>query len=255
MNFATLGLSNYATRQIGLPASAFDTRSRTISAVIARGNPIPRPWGTERLRIGMHCITFARLRSVGIPLIDSHRTDTITRALGKLETIAVERGAVVGRIRLFASEAADRVAALIASGKVALSLAYSMEGMIIYDRHNREVNPSDTERASEADLVFEMSEWTPVELSLVRADANAGDLLEDRAYVLPVEPEVADAFERMVARQMMTVDHHQRQSGPRRRPEIDISIFNHESDADEDGPYRRVVMPDRNLVFYRPPGT
>jgi hypothetical protein len=90
------------------------------------------------------------------------------RSLGKLIDVSVVDGAVLGgRIELHRTAEAEQAAALIASGKVALSTAYAAEDTEICDANNRRVDPNDTARADEPGIVFEVARWQIAALALV----------------------------------------------------------------------------------------
>jgi hypothetical protein len=89
------------------------------------------------------------------------------RSLGKLIDVSVVDGAVLGgRIKLHRTAEAEQAAALIASGKIALSTAYAAEDTEICDANNRRVDPNDT-RADEPGIVFEVAHWQIAALALV----------------------------------------------------------------------------------------
>ena len=223
MNIA--GLPTLLTR-VTAAAPTVDLRSGTADVVVLKGSPISRAYGTERLRLSRSAVITDRLYSCGVALLDSHRTDSIRSALGKITSLRIERGALRAGIKFHQTSEGREAAEMLSSGEIdKISVAYRVADMEVLDADNRLIDPRDTERAEEGGLIFEATRFEVYELSLVRDGDHATDSFADRAYAPPVAPEVANCFARMTARQMMVVDHQERRLGPRRRPEIDISIF------------------------------
>ena len=79
--------SSLATRLLGMFPSSYNTESRTVDAVLSRGSPVTRIYGVEKLEISKQAINLSRMRSSMIPVLDSHRQDSITSALGRVVKI------------------------------------------------------------------------------------------------------------------------------------------------------------------------
>jgi hypothetical protein len=222
-NIAGLSLS---TRVTGLKTSNIGPHAADV--VILHGNAVERGFGDERLQVRTGSIITDRLHGCGIAVLDSHRTDSICSSLGKLEKIWIANGAVRGRIKFHKTSEGREALSMVAAGEInGLSVAYRIDSMEVFDGHNRRINPGDAARSAESDLIFEGTRWEIIELSLVRDDPDAPRNLQDRAYVSPIKPAIADAHARMLARQAIIIDHHQRKSSPRPRPQIITSIFGH----------------------------
>jgi hypothetical protein len=115
--------------------------------MIARGGPVERPFGLERLRLfdfGHRCHPHAR--RLPRAAVDSRRSDSIHCALGKLQSIRIEAGALHGRVKFNQTREGDRAAALIAAGSAAISLAYGIEDMEIFDRNHARLSGSNLDR-------------------------------------------------------------------------------------------------------------
>ena len=236
MNFQFLGLPQISTRVIGLESKMID--SRTYEVALCRGGPIERKFGTERLRILASSINLDRMRNGGlISVIDSLREDSaLTRSLAKLVDVQIQDGTVFGTIKFHQTENGRKAAELVTTGKVDVVVAYSSEGMEIYDAKNRRVDPNNADRANEPGLVFEITRWQIAALGLVRADRAANNdhhFHQDRAYA-PISPAIAEIFGRMAERHLASnVDDGVRVAGRRVRPQLDITIFDKVDRADK----------------------
>jgi hypothetical protein len=230
MNLEFLGVQRIATRVTRFEPTAIDRR--TFEATIARGGPVERAYGTERLRISPSSIDLCRMQNdCMVPVLDSLREDSVLEhSLGKLITVRIEDNAVVGRIRFHETKPGRRAADLIANGALDIAVSYAAEGIEVFDSDNRRVDPNDTERASESGIVFEVCKWQIAALSLVRRDLSAGDDVSDRCYRSPVSSAIAACFNRMSERHMAALgSSDQRLASRAVRPQINISIF------DDDG--------------------
>jgi hypothetical protein len=67
-------------------------------------------------------------------------------ALGKLQSVRIEAGALHGRVKFNQTREGDRAAALIAAGSAPISLAYGIEDMEIFDRNHARLSGSNLDR-------------------------------------------------------------------------------------------------------------
>jgi len=247
------GLPTLLTRVTAASATV-DLGAGTADIVAMRGNAITRRYGAERVRLSRSAVITDRLRNgCGVQLLDSHSTRSINSALGKVTSLRIERGALRAGVKFHETDEAREAIEMLADGEISsVSAAYAVADLEILDCHGRLVDPCDSERSTESDLIFEATRFELYELSLVRGDLDVDTTdLADRAYTSPVPIAVADVHARMCARQAVVIDNHQRQSGPRMRREVNVSIFHHRRrDA---GAYRRITQPPAFQV--RPPET
>src|ERR1019366_5615178 len=140
MNLSFLGLPQISTRVIALQSKMID--ARTFEVALCRGGPIERTFGTERLRILASSINLDRMRNGGlISVIDSLREDSaLTRSIAKLVDVQIQDGTVFGTIKFHQTENGRKAAELVTTGKVDVVVAYSSEGMEVYDAKNRRVD-------------------------------------------------------------------------------------------------------------------
>ena len=178
-----------------LTPATYNETDRTVEAVLSRGSPVQRFYGTERLEISRSAVDLSRMANSGISVLDSHQQASITNSLGKLSRVWIENDskgpALMGTIRFHATTEGKRAEAMVARGEITgISAGYSVDpsDWAITDRNGKEVDPNST-RWKEDDLTFTATRWTLAECSLVSvpADADAGiraatALRADRAY-------------------------------------------------------------------------
>ncbi len=200
-----------ATRLLGMFPTSYDAESRTVDAVLSRGSPVTRIYGVEKLEISKSAINLSRMRSSMIPVLDSHRQDSITSALGRVTKTWIESdrdgAALFGSIAFSDTDEGRTAEGMVARNEISgISIGYSTENWSITDRKGNIVDPASA-RWDDSGLTFTAVEWTLVETSLcsVPADSQAGTRAEqllrfDQAYsILPQH--IKNAAARMSARQ------------------------------------------------------
>jgi hypothetical protein len=250
MNLEMLGVQQIATRVTRFEPMVID--GRTFKAAIARGGPVERAYGTERLRISPSSIDLSRTQNdCMVPLLDSLREDSaLEHSLGKLISARIEDNAVVARVRFHQTKPGQRAADLIMNGALDIAVSYAVDEIEVFDSDNRRIDPNDTGRANEGGIVFEVCKWQIVALSLVRRDLSAGDDVVDRCYRSQISSAIAACFNRMSETHMAAVDAN---CDPRLlsravRPQINISIFGND---DDDGHHRDIVAATRARMAAR----
>jgi hypothetical protein len=84
-----------------------------------------RVYGVESLRISKDAIDLSRMQSSGIPILDSHKIDSIDAALGKLQSAWVIDGALKGRVRFNQTGAGVRAEGMVRRGELGgISVGY-----------------------------------------------------------------------------------------------------------------------------------
>jgi phage head maturation protease len=193
--------------------ATYDKESRTIDAVLSRGSPVVRFYGTEVLEISRKAIDLSRMASSGVPVLDSHQNVGITNSLGKLTHAWIETDsigpALMGTLRFHATPEGVRAEQMVARGEVGgISAGYSISEWKITDADGEEVDPRST-RWDEDNLTFTAVKWQLAECSLVSvpAEAEAGvraaaAMRADRAYYM-MSPEVRASITRARSRHAM----------------------------------------------------
>ena len=199
-----------------LTPATYDETARTVDAILSRGSPVQRFYGTEKLEISRKAVDLSRMKTSGISVLDSHQMTSITASLGKLSRVWIETDsigpALMGTIRFHATEEGRKAEGMVARGEITgVSAGYSVDASdwAITDRDGRDVDPN-SQRWGESDLTFTATKWTLAECSLVSvgADPAAGVrsatvLRSDRAYQM-LSQEHRSVITRMKVRASMT---------------------------------------------------
>jgi phage head maturation protease len=185
------------TRFLSSAPLSFNAESRSVSACLSRGAPVKRFYGTEKLRIDSKSVILDRMRSGGIPLLDSHNNSGISGALGRVRSVWFDGGALMGSLTFNQTPQGEMAMGMVERSEIlALSAGYRVEAWEIFDEDG---NPVDENRASfEDDLTFLATKWELLEASLVSVPADSFASVRSvgsGAY------NIADGLARMKARQ------------------------------------------------------
>lgn len=176
------------TRAESRAPSTLDREARTVEAILSTGADVVRfdfdGEYIERLSIDASAIDLTRAE--GAPVLDSHRQDALDRILGRLQSVRIENGALVGTIKI--SSRHDAVLDDIEDGIIrGVSIGYTIEA------HSDEVDRDTGQRLRLA------TSWTLVEASLVAVPADAastvrsGAMPETKGAARPQTPESGGA--------------------------------------------------------------
>lgn len=198
-----------STRLRDLQPTSVDAQLHTVQAILSKGSPVQRIFGIEALRISKDAIDLSRLRTTGIPMLDSHQQTSIEHALGRLTDAWIADGALHGVIRFNETDSGMRAEGMVRRGELGgISVGYRVLDWLIEDAKGNIIDP-DHVRWGDDDLRFVGNKWELLEVSIcaVPADAAAGfrdsgDLI-DQAYFPPAPPHLVDIRARMMARQRM----------------------------------------------------
>jgi hypothetical protein len=120
------------------PTSTWDSDNRTFEAVVSRFADVPRYSFTERLSSKAADWNFSRVASpAGVPFLDNHRVyGDGGGKLGRVISMRVADGAVVAKIKLGRSEAAEKIVRDIEDGiGCAISFQYRVGAWEILPRN------------------------------------------------------------------------------------------------------------------------
>jgi HK97 family phage prohead protease len=191
------------TRFVTAAPRSFNAEARTVDCVVSTGAPVARVYGTEILTISREAINTDRVTSGMCPLLDSHKTNNIADALGRVTMAWVERGALMATLAFNQTPEGDAALGMIARGEIAgISAGYRVLSWLVDDQDGRIVDQETT--AWDDSLIFTGVKWELLEVSIVSvpADSSAGVRnFDDLAYG---DPELANVRARMRARQNMT---------------------------------------------------
>jgi hypothetical protein len=229
----------------------------TISAVISTGDAVRREYGFERLEISRKSVNVGRLESVGIPILDSHRIDSIGSALGRVAKASARNGLLYGVLQFNKTEAGERAFGMVKRGEIrGISPGYRVEAWRIEDSDGNEINP-ESNAWSLDDLHFIATRWELLETSVCAVPQDGRAVIAsgaDRSYPDPPADPHRDIRERMEIRTRMMLRANglptrgvfpgQSLSGWRH-----TSVFDRDRDDDDAGA-ARVRLPCRDLVRY-----
>jgi HK97 family phage prohead protease len=153
---------------------SYSEDERAVTAVLSRGADVRRVYGTERLRITRAAINTDRLRSSGIPLLDSHQSSGINNALGKVSRVwfSPDGAELLGRLTFNDTRQGRIAEKMVARGEISgVSIGYRVDEWSVTDGNGDPVN-QDHARWDD-DLVYEAVRWTLLECSLVSVPADA----------------------------------------------------------------------------------
>jgi len=191
----------------GSPRS-YDKGSRTVEAVLSKGSPVERFYGTEVLRIDPSSVNLDRIVTGGVPLLDSHNAYGISGALGRVKKAWFDRNALMGQLAFNDTDEGRKAEGMVSRGEISgISVGYRVNGWEITDGEGRVINP-DRVRWDDDDLTFTATDWDLLEASLVAIPADADAVIrnhpgEDRRHIFSARA----ALQRMRARQTMLNRH------------------------------------------------
>ncbi len=156
--------SDVVRRSVQAPSS-YDPETRTFTAVIATTTPVTRSDGygesySEILSISPKSIRLARLQTGSAPLLNSHRSASLTDRIGVVTDVRIEGGQLVATARLSPRADVDPIAADFAAGT-------SPNVSVGYLVHSRKETT-----AADGQSVVTVTDWEPIELSLVAIPAD-----------------------------------------------------------------------------------
>jgi hypothetical protein len=161
-------------RFISTTPSSYDADSRTVEAVLSKGSPVARFYGTEVLRIDSKSVVLDRLASGGIPILDSHQQVGISNSIGKLQKAWIDHGALVGKISFHDTEQGRAAEGMVARNEITgISAGYRVMSWEITDEDGTVVDPEKDRIRWDDNMTFTATRWELLECSLVAVPADA----------------------------------------------------------------------------------
>jgi hypothetical protein len=191
--------------------SSYDSKTRTVDAVISMGSPVVRFYGTEVLRITPEAVNLDRMKGGSmIPLLDSHQGVGINNSLGRVQQAWFAKGALMGKLSFNATPEGRKAEGMVARGEIGgISAGYSVQSWEVTDKKGNVVSP-DAVRWDDDGLTFTATRWNLHECSLVTVPADQhsgvrsfGSGLDRAAFADPALGDLVDVLERMQIRQRM----------------------------------------------------
>jgi phage head maturation protease len=188
------------TRLVTTAPSSIDESTRSVSAIISKGTPVQRFYGTEILTISGDAIDTARVASGQCPLLDSHQSSGIAHALGRVTETWITAGALWAKLQFNRTEEGDRALGMVARGELTgVSCGYRVTAwQVTDDADGRIIDQENTYWTEGDDFTYTALKWELLEVSLVSVAADAG------AGVRDFSDHLTDIRARMRARQTMS---------------------------------------------------
>ena len=167
---------NIETRFARTSPGSYDSKKRTVEAVLATDTPVKRPYGSEVLQIDSNSVNLERLLKGGIPVLDSHNQWGINAALGRVESAWCEAGELVGLIAFHDTDAGRDAEGMVARGELTgVSAGYRVNEWNVTDEDGAPVDPSRLRYDDDGSgLTYTATSWELLEASLVTIPADAG---------------------------------------------------------------------------------
>ena len=190
--------------------SSYNAESRTVDAVISKGSPVIRAFGTEKLRISPDAVILDRIASSGLPVLDSHQQVGIGNSLGRITKTWFTRDALMGTIAFNDTPEGRKAEGMVRRGEISgVSAGYTIREWLITDCDGKVIDPEKTRIDFSDDLTFTATRWELLEASLVSVPADSAAMVRSMGGKTGRQV-VADARARMAARQRM-VERQSRQ--------------------------------------------
>lgn len=165
------------TRFSDVAPATYDKKARTVECVISVGSPVKRYFGTELLRISPEAVKLDRMKTSGIPLLDSHQQVGLSNHLGRFVDTWITSGAkpaLMGRIVFDDTPEGRKAEGMIARSEIAgISAGYRVNDWEIKDGDGRVIDPEvDRIRWDDDDLTYTATNWELYEASIVSVPAD-----------------------------------------------------------------------------------
>jgi phage head maturation protease len=179
---------------------SFDRESRTVDAVLSRGSPVQRVYGTEILRISPSAVDLSRVNTNSAPLLDSHNQIGVTAALGRVSRAWFDDGALVAKLKFNETPQGEQAMGMVGRGELSsLSAGYRVDAWEIRDEDGDIIDPEVDRVRWDDNLTFTATKWQLLEASLVLVPADDSASIRSLGGGNPI----ADVRARMVARTRM----------------------------------------------------
>jgi phage head maturation protease len=195
----------YDASSSSAPAS-FNKADGSCEAIISKGSPVQRFYGTETLRISKDAVDLSRLKSSGISVLDSHQQVGISNSLGRLQHAWIEGDALVGKIKFHQTPEGKKAQGMTERGEiVGVSAGYAVSQWRVSDSDGRVIDPDKDQVRWDEDLNFEAVKWMLHEVSLVTTGADAASMIRSLDTNNYDRVEIENIRARMLARQRMAM--------------------------------------------------
>ncbi|MFT3968540.1 MAG: HK97 family phage prohead protease, partial [Sphingobium sp.] len=114
-------------RDLSLRASSYNADARTVEAVLSAGTAVRRYGFTEELEISAEAIDLSRVAAGICPLLDSHNQYQLDAVIGRILSVRIEDGQLIGVIEFADTPAGRDIEARVKRGEIsAISIGYKV---------------------------------------------------------------------------------------------------------------------------------
>ncbi len=198
------------TRLLAKPLT-FDKESHTVEAVISVGSPVKRFYGTEILKISAASVDLSRIKTGGVPVLNSHDQFNALNILGRVDSAKIVsnngKNELRGLLRFAETDEGRKAEGMVARGEITgISAGYRVDEWEIEDKDGRIIDPEVDRIRFDDDLTFTATRWTLLEASLCPIPADQLSTIRVHGGDCAVPTSVfalADIRMRMATRQRM----------------------------------------------------
>jgi hypothetical protein len=159
------------TRFVTTSPRSLNAQARTVDCIVSTGAPVARVYGTEILTISREAINTDRVTSGMCPVLNSHKTNSVADALGRVTKAWVERGALMPTLAFNQTPEGDAALGMIARGEITgISAGYRVLSWLAADQDGRLVDPETT--PWDESLILTGVKWELLEVSIVSMPAH-----------------------------------------------------------------------------------
>jgi HK97 family phage prohead protease len=173
----TPGLIEHREQRFADAAStplSFSAENRTVDAVLSKGAPVARFYGSEVLRIAPDAVIIDRLVAGGIPLLNSHAQNDIASVLGRVVKVWFASGSLMGRLQFNETRPGKNAQAMVRRGEItAISIGYAIREWEITDEDGDVLDPDTQWRFDDTSLTYTATLWELYEASLCAVPADS----------------------------------------------------------------------------------
>lgn len=152
--------STITRRSIVRPAS-YNAEARTVEAVFSTGARVRRFGAYEELDMSAAAVDLSRALAGTVPLLDSHRSDSVDNAIGWVIAARLESGELVGVLQFADTPRGREIEARVAAGELrSISIGYRVDQWTIVTNGDPDAE------------VWRATRWALLEVSLVAVPAD-----------------------------------------------------------------------------------
>jgi hypothetical protein len=157
--------------------SSYSKTNHSAQCVVSVGSAVQRHYGVEQLAISDQAVILDRMRSSGIPLLDSHNQQGIANAVGQFKRLWIGRSdgqaAMLGEFQFSQTKQGIMAEGMVARGEIkGISAGYIVRDWEV-SVNGRVLDLAQDRVPMDGSAVFTATRWELLEGSLVSVPADA----------------------------------------------------------------------------------